>query len=266
MKEFREYAHLLTNLKEVDIAFANEIYDLYKKYYKDVPSHHGFDHVLEVTNTAIGMFYKLNTEVTYRTDIRAELILAGIGHDVMSFKNRKLHHVMGKQFLIKNKQISNVAFIKCARLYGRSINIYNAACAICEHRASYAGEYTSIVSEIISAADRGEPNIIDIVSRINECSLDPKAFINLTIKSDIFINSLNISLDEYISSLDILLEHEKRTLHHLYDKYSKNGYARYNDVYKKYYGKQLNEMYDKIEYVLLNPIALKEILEYVNVK
>jgi HD superfamily phosphodiesterase len=79
--------------------------------------------------------------------------------------------------------------------------------AVLEHRASYKGEYFSKLSKIISSADRGKPDIKAVVIR----------------------------------SMKYNHADAQNVYKHIKDKYARNGYAKYPDIYKELFGKELKK-------------------------
>ena len=81
------------------------------------------------------------------------------------------------------------------------------AFAVLQHRASFKGEFYSPLSEVISSADRGLPDLERVVKR---------------------------SMKFNRGNAQSVYEHIKR-------KYGKSGYAKYPDVYQKLFKEELAE-------------------------
>jgi len=94
------------------------------------------------------------------------------------------------------------------------------AYAVLEHRASFKGEFFSKLSAIISSADRGRPDVPQTVIR------------------SMRYNSANAQ-DVY---------------EHMIDKYGSNGYAKYPDVYKEIFSKELQEFKKDIDSITVYKI------------
>lgn len=206
---------------------AESIKQFFKPYYNDVDEGHNMKHVVNVMETALEINNVLN--LTNRTDL---IMIATIAHDMFSYTHRDKHHEKAYEFIMDIK-------------YGMFKDIsdddrYIIARAVLEHRGSYKGEFYSSISELISAADRGAPNLNKIIKRIHVCSLD----------TTLVFNTDDMQLTSESPEEDFLL----RTYTHLLAKYSRNGYARYNDVYKKYYNTALEEMWIKIDTITLKDI------------
>ena len=209
------------NVFDVTPEFIKEVITHFEPWYKDVDKGHGLKHVSEVMYLALDINKKL--QLTARNDI---IVIAAIAHDMFSFTDRELHHEKAAEYILTTED----TFITNYPYEDRLI----ISAAIREHRGSYKGKYTTIVSDIISAADRGKPNVKDIIKRIHNCSKDLR--LQKGFKAD-FILDKN-------STEEMFLE---RTLSHLQKKFGKNGYARYNYVYKLMFGYELENMQNIIE-------------------
>jgi HD superfamily phosphodiesterase len=195
-------------------------------FYKLNDSAHGISHADYVYQHAMQIKEGLNLDVDDR-----HIIYAAYFHDIYSTVQRKAHHVFAHDFIKYTKSGIFDNFLK----HERDL----IAKATLEHRASYDGEFTSLLSQVISAADRGEPNFKYIAQRVYECSCDDRT---------------EFVCDERAN------EHEDnplaRTYHHLKEKYGRGGYANYNEVYLEYYAKELKDMQDKIEVMSFETLKL----------
>jgi hypothetical protein len=135
------------------------------------------------------------------------LSLAAIWHDVATEIDRTNHHLIGGEL-----------FAKAARKHAPDLPVYLVEAvvkAIEEHRASYKGAFSSIYSEVLSAADRGKPDINGMIHRSWSYSNRPD-------KSD--------------------METATDVATHLKEKYGLFGYARYPDLYLKVYKNDISTM------------------------
>ncbi len=220
----------------------------FKEFYKDVDEAHGLTHVTAVTNLALDFNSKLKLGLS-----EYDIVVAGISHDIFSYTHRDEHHTKAKDYILQDT----------GEIYAMVDNKTQIAYAVGEHRGSFKGEYTSKLSELISAADRGLPNLTGIIKRIYQCAVNP----NLVFSVDQF-GIPDITLSNRITLLET---HDKllsegvdpvlvKTFVHLYEKYSINGYGRYNSVYKNVYKEELCNMWEEIEKISVNP---KLILGYI---
>ena len=107
---------------------------------------HGIKHVMDVMYRALHYNESLNLKLN-----KKEIVLASLLHDMYSGSSRKTHHILGHDYVMKST----------SKVFD-GLNKESIAKAILEHRASYTGEYSSLLSELISSADRGEPNLMKV--------------------------------------------------------------------------------------------------------
>jgi len=167
----------------------------------NIRNSHGLNHVKEVMHLALKMNAKLNLGISEELIITASLL-----HDVFSDSiNRDKHHELGAEFVRKRK----IPYLQ--KFNDEEIELI--ALAINEHRGSYKGEFSSLLSELISSADRGEPNLDKLIKR------------------SLKFNGGNM----------------KDVIHHMKDKFGKGGYAKYPRIYRDYFKSELTELQNKIE-------------------
>ena len=127
-------------IKRLKEEYGKELDTFYKK-----DSSHGWSHVEDVAKNALEinrkMILNLNEE---------HLVLVALFHDIYSDIDRKNHHTLAADWFIK--------FMIKQDKYSTS-DILEMSLAIKEHRASYNGEYSSLLSEVLAAADRGTPDL-----------------------------------------------------------------------------------------------------------
>lgn len=212
---------------------------------------HNIYHVIDVTMRALCMNKKLNLNIP-----RDQIIIAGLAHDMFSVVNREQHHVGAYNWVMRHR--------RSKRLFGyykfRRIDYSTIAHAVLEHRASYRGKYTSLLSELISAADRDKPDLMVLIERVYKCAKDP---------SNIF------EIDKGKKIPDIELAHGNlrdiakrvqgmysipiyKAYVHLIEKYHANGYARRNAIYDAYYGKEQDAFYKE-----LHELTAQRLVEYI---
>lgn len=187
----------------------NDVCELYEKNDKA----HRLDHVIPVLEHAELIISRFDELKSYR-----EQILTGaFMHDMMSWANRDQHHYLGA--------------IKAAHLLG-SYNVFigdedavmQVANAVNEHRASFKGERTHIVSHAVAAADRGPVNFQSYLARA----------IKFRCKK---VDPSNLTRQQITRLIDEALEH-------LNDKFGPFGYAweRMPTYTNELYGQDIQEM------------------------
>jgi HD superfamily phosphodiesterase len=180
-------------------------------YYEGNDDAHGFVHIREVAQNVLDICE--NRKESLET-IKLCLMAAYI-HDI--FTNvRDTHHQASANWVLENSDRLRRTF----EIDQDGIQKVSDACL--QHRASYKGNYSSLVSEIVSAADRGSPSSLK----------------KLLERSKIFGLS-HLKLDEESA--------KAHACAHMPEKYGRHGYAAYNDVYKEYYGSELETLWTKID-------------------
>jgi len=94
--------------------------------------------------------------------------------------------------------------------------------AVLEHRASFKGEYYSLLSEIISSADRGLPDLESVVVR-----------------------SMRFNNGD-----------AQNVYEHILDKYGTKGYAKYPKVYKETFKEQLEQFQNEADKITVEEIEM----------
>lgn len=138
---------------------ANEIAALWdslkklaKPHYTKTDPGHRWDHIEAVKSAALQMAYKLGC-----LDVIKEILIAVAYHDIFStVEDRERHNILASQWILDNR-------IKFMAKYNLNYNqMLFISYAILEHRATYKRGYSSIVSEVVAAADRGIPKADDL--------------------------------------------------------------------------------------------------------
>ncbi len=185
-----------------------EIREYYKQFLLPVDSDsvrnsHGVDHCDDVFNLMI----KLNKKLGYGYSNEIIAFAAYI-HDLYSDStNRTIHHILAHTYVLN--RVDDLL----KELSGH--DLYLVADAVLEHRASYTGKFSSNLSALISAADRGLPDY------------------------DLHYNR---SLVYNNGDHDGVIEHLK-------DKFSRGGYAtkKYPDFYIEMFKEELEIFWSRID-------------------
>jgi len=190
----------------------SNIREYYKRYLSpvkgdNVRNSHGIDHCDDVYNLMI----LLNDKLKYGYS-KSVIALAAYTHDLYSdTKNRSNHHKLAYEHVINR----NDDILKTINSETLSL----IANAVLEHRASYTGEFSSNLSRLISAADRGLPDY------------------DLHYNRSLVYNDGN----------------HKEVVDHLVDKFGRDGYAtkKYPDFYIEMFKEELEIFFKKIDNVNL---------------
>jgi len=178
-----------------------DIREFFKEWYESNDSAHQIDHADSVCDLAL----LLNDRMSYGI-IEEHIILAAYAHDIRSdLEGRKNPNVLAHDMIISHKLAIFDTISEQA--------IYLIAKAVLEHRGSYKGDYTSNLSLLISAADRG-PIDYDIM---------------------------------YERSLVYNKGDHEGVRQHMKEKFGRTGYAKYPEFYKKMMLKEIEELYVRIE-------------------
>ncbi len=185
------------------LEFRREVRTFYEPFYKDGDLAHQIDHADSVCNLALEMNKECDPKL---------IILASYIHDIFNAADRKNHNQLAYKYVLE----ANDKFLK--ELSKKEL--LQVAHAVLEHRASFQGEFYSKLSEIISSADRGKPDIKEVVIR------------------SLQFNGNNI----------------KDAYHHIKRKYGSNGYANYPKSYREYFRKELIEFQKRVDSITIEEI------------
>lgn len=183
-------------------------------FYRYTDSAHRIDHIRSVISNVIRICYTQG----WQEHLKLAIIAAGV-HDIYSTKElRAEHHIKSFNWVLDNKPTM-------MRKYKLTVDeCYTVAYAALEHRGSFKGNYNSIVSEIVAAADRGIPSKEDVLSYISRSYLYARDNQGKNIVNAKF-----------------------HAVNHIKDKFGHNAYSKVPDWYKELYAKELAERTELIE-------------------
>lgn len=183
------------------------IRDFVLPFYKENDLAHQIDHADDVCDLGL----KLNETLEVKEEV-ALVILAAYFHDIFA-KDREVHHELSYKYVseMQNEILSALS----------NGDRKKVAMACLEHRSSFHGTFFSSLSEIISSADRGYPNLSDTLER-------SKVF---------WMSKYNANQESA----------EKHAREHMKEKYGANGYANYPLLYRRYFKKELEVMQQEID-------------------
>ncbi len=180
-----------------------------KFHYSQNDGGHQLDHAISVTDTAL----KINRD--QHLGLNPEMICAAaMYHDVLA-RHRANHEEMAKDYVL----ISNDA--ELARFTTEERILVAYACA--EHRASYTGKYSSLLSELIATADRGAPTDI----------------------STYMSRSVQYAKDVFNDDQEDAERHARQIVIEKFDR--DTGTARMPPLYKKVYAAELCALYTFVD-------------------
>lgn len=135
------------------------------------------------------------------------------------------------------------------------------------HRASESQfPFINTLPEILSAADRDDLDVKAIIDRIYKCATDGSSIFNCDIKGFgnhiAVIDNITYESDKIIKKLDRKgwTDAEIKTYYHLWEKFSRNGYAfnklNKDGIYMLYYKDTINEFFNEVDKVIENPYLI----------
>ncbi len=173
----------------------NYIREWFKPFYEGGHLAHTIEHADDVCDLALMLNHK-HYNHKYNDDI---VMIAAYAHDMYNAKDRKIHEILAAEYIIK----TNDDIIQTISNQDRVI----ISLAIAQHRASFKEELSTELSEIISSADRGIPNLQKTIDR-----------------------SMKFNNGDYIQVVE-----------HIKNKYGEGGYAKYPGIYNKIFKKEIKE-------------------------
>lgn len=281
------------------------VWEFTKPCYVNVDESHNENHIFHVFSRSMKLIFWLKRNYhNWNSKLEKDYImcmgLASFLHDIYSYTSRKNHHekaylllrkicdikileqdntinLKDKSIIITNNMmeilnsipnqttINAVNKFKWLKYYSK-LNILEVSNMVKEHRASYKGEFSSMLCELFSTADRDDIDLNIVINRIYTCALnddnkfecDHNGFQSLT------INTKNRS----IKILPIIKQLEKdgwdnrliKTFYHLCEKFSRDGYAYKNlkddGFYKTYYKDQLEDFWSEIDKIVFIPMSM----------
>lgn len=176
-------------------ALQQHLIDLYEPFYALNDRAHRISHVVGVSETAVS----INEDLRLGLD-NCILVGAAMVHDLFNL-SRHNHHIVAQEYVFDNKidWLSEFSLDERVKMGD----------AVAEHRASFKGNYSSVYSETIAAADRGAP---DLRSALIRCAV------------------YGVDICGY--RRERLYQH---VIEHMQEKFGKGGYSRYSPIYLLYY-------------------------------
>ncbi len=185
------------------MSFRDEVREFYKPFYDDGDEAHKIDHADSVCDLAL----KLNEVYDEKL-----VILASYIHDIFNAVDRKNHHKLAYEYVLRAED----RFLK--ELNKQELEL--VAYAVLQHRGSFKGEFFSLLSEIISGADRGISNLKEII--IRSCKYNRG--------------------------------NAKEVLEHIKNKYATGGYGNYPPLIQKKFAKELKEFKKQCDELTLQDV------------
>ena len=187
----------------MSLTFRDKVREFYKPFYDAGDEAHKIDHADSVCDLAL----ELNEVYDEKL-----VILSAYIHDIFNAKDRKNHHKLAFEYVIDAKD----RFLQ--ELSQDELKL--VAHAVLEHRGSFKGKFYSLLSEIISGADRGLANLEEII--IRSCKFNKG--------------------------------NAKEVLEHIKDKYATGGYGNYPPLIQRKFAKELKEFKEQCDKLTLDDV------------
>lgn len=218
----KEQLRTYTKVFSIDEGLADLLLSIVTPIYKSNDSAHNVEHLEDVLSTAATIIERVGYESIPAKD-RASAFVAILFHDITATTDRDNHQNSGAESFdrmmnivvrqIRSRLLRNIV------IDGRyGVDVDKAKAAIREHRASYKGDFSTIVSEIVSGADRGIPQPTEE-----------------NVKHKI-AKSYKYHIEKLHETED---EARINSLEHIKEKYGTKGYAKYPDIYEKAFKDEL---------------------------
>ncbi len=185
------------------MSFRDSVREFYKPFYDNGDEAHKIDHADSVCDLALELNEVYNEKL---------IILSAYIHDIFNAKDRKNHHKLAFKYVIGAED----KFLK--ELSNQELEL--VAHAVLQHRGSFKGEFFSLLSEIISGADRGLNNLEEVI--IRSCKYN---------NGD-----------------------AKEVLDHIKDKYATGGYGNYPPLIQKRFATELKEFKKECDMLTLEEV------------
>lgn len=188
--------------------YVNKVRKAVAPYYATNDTAHQLDHADHVYEVACEIAKAQHLAIPHHL-----IVLACYMHDIHA-DQREDHHEAAHDHVLATENALFTSLSSWER------NIVAMACL--EHRASWNGEYTSGLSELVSAADRGRPGELD-------------AYIERSFKY----------AKDKLGATEAEARVHSRV--HVKEKYGRDGYAAFSPLYRRHYGKKLEELHSAID-------------------
>ena len=261
----------------------------YDKRYSEFDLDHGQKHIhdMMIRNFNILSWYiKINGfEEFQKIGIKNINVLfyvvgvAAIFHDLFQEENRLHHHELAalyaekiQTFIRKQYDIVDGKLVGEYRVMDweykfRSLGKSKLVALLCkEHRASFNGEFSNILCEIFSAADRDTLDLKTVIQRSYSYTKKRRE-VNPRRNIIIEIGGTQYYVDKLMRDLITNdWEFEKvEVFYHIIDKFSKVGYMftniKPNGIFMEYYKNDIQKFWDEIDHLITHPLSFEDYLK-----
>lgn len=173
---------------------------------------HRVNHFDKVAEAAIIINERL--DLGFQTRL---IMIVSYLHDLFAW-DREVHHQRSHDWMLTEGKSNDLIN---RYVYPFELDMVAKACL--EHRASFKGEFSNLFSDLMNSADRQVPTKVeDLLSRARD-----------------FYKDRNPGASER--------EVNEAANFHIKEKYGREGYARYPDMYLEVFGEELEGIYKEID-------------------
>ena len=183
----------------------------------EVTYSHGTNHIFNVMNLA-EMLLQDNIEKFKNENEIKTLYMAIILHDCTRNIDKMEHEESAALFI---NVLMRYSMTFNAIISDNNIDVNLMKEAIREHRASYKGEFSSPISELLSSADRGNPESLD----------------------DRITRSFNYAKEHGKNDHDAWMH----AIDHMKEKFGRNGYQKLPKMYVDFFKDKIEKLWDDID-------------------
>ncbi len=188
---------------------------------------HRIDHAVDVVNEGIRIATVIGHE-----ELIPGVIVAGYYHDVYRVDAAAHNFLAFKEVLSDSSYIIEIGGAETR------LDVMSIATACMEHRATWTGDYSSILSKIIATADRGNPAKVDTEERIRRSylyAIDHLGYTNASAKA--------------------------HAVDHIQAKYGAGGYMKVPLMYMRLYADTLVEQSNLIDNITVASFQWEKFVE-----
>lgn len=178
---------------------------------------HGSKHINDVMNLGV-MLLQDNIERFDNENEIKTLFMSIILHDCTRNIDKKNHEKSAEEFI---SILMDYSMVFNMIIMYNNIDVNQMIEAIKEHRASYEGEFSSVTSELLSSADRGNPTSLD----------------------DKIERSYNYAKEHGENDQEAW----KHAIDHMKEKYSRTGYQKIPNMYINFFKDQIEDLWNTID-------------------
>ena len=174
---------------------------------------HRENHFEDVHSAGLDIARRLGMDLQ-KHDLWRDILVVAYFHDLFTWSRVNHHTLIGEWVMSTDHPL----FVE---LYPRTYERRRIAKACAEHRASFKGISSGRFSDLMSAADRGMPGNLNAMIARSEAY--------------------------HLHRGETPEEAAETARQHMKEKFGRNGYARYPELYREVFATELNTLWDQID-------------------